>query len=186
MSTPEPVLRIGDPRLRRRARRVDDPRDVEAPLARLHATLDDFRAAHGFGRAIAAPQLGIDLRLVALRLPDGPDRLVDPRIVERSTRTLTVWDDCLSFPDLYVRVRRAAAVTVESTTAEGARARWRIDDPHVAELVQHELDHLDGVLAVDRVTDADGLVPRAAFEADPERYAAQVDLKPAASAPPRP
>ncbi len=174
----EPALRIGDPRLRRRAARVGDPRSVVVADAarRLHATLADFRARCGFGRAIAAPQLGIDLRVVALVLPDAPRLLVDPVIVERSAATVTLWDDCLSFPDLYVRVRRRAALTLETTDEGGARRTWRVDDPRTAELLQHELDHLDGVLAVDRVTDAAGLVPRQEFEADRAAFARLVDL----------
>ena len=146
--------------------------------ARLHATLDAFRAAHGFGRAIAAPQLGIDRRLIALRIPGGPDRMIDPVLRWCSPETVTLWDDCLSFPELYVRVRRHARVVVESTGPGGRRDTWEIEDPHLAELVQHEIDHLDGILAVDRVTDGGGLVHRADFLADPQAHAARVDLAP--------
>jgi peptide deformylase len=73
-TSPAPVLQIGDPRLREVARPVSDPtsRDFLDAAARLTATLDAFRRAQGFGRAIAAPQIGVSLRLLAMNLADGP------------------------------------------------------------------------------------------------------------------
>ena len=183
--TAAPVLRLGDSRLRLKSRPVGDVDDpaLRDQRARLHATLAAFRAEHGFGRAIAAPQIGVPRRFVALDLGQDPFTVIDPVITWRSAQTLTLWDDCMSFPDLLVRVRRHAAIELDHTDDEGARTTWRLEDPRLAELLQHELDHLDGVLAVDRALDADSLVTREAFEAEPERYAAQVDLKPRPSGP---
>lgn len=170
------ILRLGDPRLRRVAAPVDpaDP-TLAADLDRLHRALADFRAAHGFGRAIAAPQLGIDRRLIAMNLGAGPLAIVDPEIVWRSAETFTLWDDCLCFPDLLVRVRRHASISVRYRDAAGAvvvRERLPRDE---SELFQHEIDHLDGILAVDRAEGDPATVSRDELSADPARFAAMVD-----------
>lgn len=170
------ILRLGDPRLRVIARPVDlAAPEVPAAIAVLHRALAEFRAAHGFGRAIAAPQLGIDLRLVAMNLGDGPRTLVDPEIVWVSDETFTLWDDCLCFPDLLVRVRRRRSISVRHRDEHGrVHLRERLP-PAESELLQHELDHLDGLLAVDRAEGDPAIVRRDAHARDPGRYAAMVD-----------
>lgn len=174
------VLRLGDPRLRVVSDAVGDVEQewFREQDAKLHSVLDAFREEYGFGRAVAAPQIGVARRFVALYLEDGPRTLIDPTVVRTGSRRVTVWDDCMSFPELMVRVERHASMAVESTDLDGVRREWRIEDPRVAELVQHELDHLDGILAVDRALDAEALVDRRVFEADAERYGRMVDLKP--------
>ena len=116
------VLLLGDPRLRRVSSPVADRRESGfiAGRERLQATLGAFRARHGFGRAIAAPQIGIDRRFVAADLDGEPFVLVNPEIVWRSEETFTLWDDCMSFPDLLVRVRRHRSVSVRFTDCDGA------------------------------------------------------------------
>jgi peptide deformylase len=171
------VLRLGDPRLRRRGRpvtRLDAP-ETNRAIGDLHRALRAFRARHGFGRAIAAPQLAHELALVALDLGRGPRTLVNPRILARSAATFTLWDDCMSFPELLVRVARARSITLEFEDEDGRTQRWSDLAPREAELFQHELDHLEGILAVDRALDAEAIVPRAEFEREPERYRALVD-----------
>lgn len=173
------ILRLGDPRLRAVAR----PVDLEAPgfadaLARLHRALADFRAAHGFGRAIAAPQLGLDLRLVAMDLGDGPRTLVDPEIVWTSAETFTLWDDCMCFPELLVRVRRHRSISVRHRDEHGREHLREHLSLAESELLQHELDHLDGVLAVDRAEGSPAIVTRDDYARDPARHAAMVDAPP--------
>lgn len=177
------VLLVGDPRLRERARPVGDPTAAAfiPHRERLHAALQTFRRRHGFGRAIAAPQLGIPLRFVAVDLgPDGerPFTLVDPEITHTSDATVTLWDDCMSFRELLVRVRRHASIALTYTDESGNRRELADLDPARAELFQHELDHLDGILALDRALDRHAIVHRQVFEADPERFLSRVDLPP--------
>jgi peptide deformylase len=168
------ILQLGDPRLRWPSKPVADARaaDVRALLAHLHRTLADFRARHGFGRAISAPQLGRRVRLVAFDLGEGPRALVNPRITARSAETFTLWDDCLCFPDLLVRVRRARSITLEFEDESGRTQTWADLAPAESELFQHELDHLDGILAVDRAVDAESIVTRAEFARERERFQA--------------
>ena len=170
------VLLVGDPLLRRVAAPVSpDGADVIDQVARLHATLARFRSEHGFGRAIAANQVGIARRFIALNLGEGPFTMFNPAIVWRSGETFTLWDDCMSFPFLLVRVERNVSISVEFDDEAGRRKQWERLDRATAELLQHEIDHLDGVLALDRAVDRESIVSREVFESIPEHFAHQVD-----------
>ena len=164
------VLLLGDPRLRQRSAEVAgcDARAFEA----LASTLDEFRRTHGFGRAISAPQIGIAQRFIAVNLGQGTFFVVNPVITWRSDETFTMWDDCMSFPDLLVRVERARSLSLDYVDAHGKRKEWRELDQAAAELLQHEIDHLDGILAVDRGKE---LVMRKEYERNREFFDAQVD-----------
>ncbi|MFQ5349079.1 MAG: peptide deformylase [Thermoanaerobaculia bacterium] len=177
MVAPAPILLLGDPRLRRVCRQVVDFADPELPAAcnRLTATLVDFQRRHGFGRAIAAPQIGVGLRIVAMDPAHGPPLLVNPEITWRSEKSMTLWDDCMSFPDLLVRLRRWRSISLRYQEVEGAAHDWDALQPGAAELLQHEIDHLDGVLAIDHALDREAIVLRSVFEAEPERLRGQVD-----------
>lgn len=167
------VLLLGDPRLRVRSNEVEryDPIEFDT----LAATLDEFRRTHGFGRAISAPQIGIGKRFIAVNLGKGTFFIVNPVVTWRSEETFTMWDDCMSFPDLLVRVERAKSLSLEYVDEQGRRKEWRELDQAAAELLQHEIDHLDGVLAVDRAMDAESLVMRREYERNREYFDAKVD-----------
>ncbi len=170
-----PVRRVGDPVLRAVAREV---RDVAEAVQRvgepLVATLDAFRRENGFGRGIAAPQIGMPWRVLACRLDGrfGERLLINPRIVWRSQGTFALWDDCFSFPDLMVPVRRHASVSVEFVNERGETMLWEELDRSVSELLQHEIDHLDGVLSLDIATGPP--VARALFEQNKRFYLDQI------------
>jgi peptide deformylase len=173
----DPVLLLGDPRLRivcEPVGRLDDPATV-SDFARLKAALDAFRAERGFGRGIAAPQIGIPRRFIALNMGDGTRCLADPEIVWRSPGTFTLWDDCMSFPDLLVRVRRHESISLAYLDESGTARSWENLGRAESELLQHELDHLDGILAIDLALDRESIAYRAAFDADPGRFRALVD-----------
>jgi len=167
------VLLLGDPRLRVRSNEVEQFED--APFDALAATLDAFRKRHGFGRAISAPQIGVAQRFVAVNLGKGTFFIVNPVITWRSDETFTMWDDCMSFPELLVRVARAHSISIEYVDEQGRAKQWKEMDRAAAELLQHEIDHLDGILAVDRALDAESLVVRAAYDAHREYHDARVD-----------
>lgn len=171
------VLMLGDPRLRARAVPVRGPGELvfQEQARRLVVTLVEFRREHGFGRAIAAPQVGYPIRAIAMDLGLGPFLVVNPEITWRSRETFTIWDDCMCFPELLVRVRRHRSITVRFLDGEGQEHEWARLDPATSELFQHEVDHLDGVLAVDRAEGTDGLVHRTAYVANPEWFRDQVD-----------
>ncbi|MEE8576255.1 MAG: peptide deformylase, partial [candidate division Zixibacteria bacterium] len=103
------ILQLGNPLLRQKAEALRDVDSAEAKSAvvDLRDTLRAFRESNRFGRAIAAPQIGISLRLLYVEMPDGPlsGPIFNPVITSQSSETLLLWDDCLSFPDLLVRLK---------------------------------------------------------------------------------
>jgi peptide deformylase len=177
VTSPAEVRLIGDPILRRPAGGSGDlgDREFREQAETLIATLEDFRARHGFGRAIAAPQIGVPKRFIAVNLGEGPFLVVDPTLTWRSDETFTLWDDCMSFPWLMVRLRRHRSISLDYTDRDGNPKSWTELDISTSELMQHELDHLDGILAVDRAEDRGALLARELFERDRERYASEVD-----------
>ena len=167
------VLLLGDPRLRVRCAEVETY-DAGA-FDSLAATLDAFRKQYGFGRAISAPQIGIARRFIAVNLGKGTFFVVNPVVTWRSEETFTMWDDCMSFPDLLVRVERVKSLSVDYVDEHGQAKTWTELDQPAAELLQHEIDHLDGVLAVDRALDRESLVMKKVYETDRERFDSMVD-----------
>jgi peptide deformylase len=160
------VLQLGHPMLREVAEPVKDPgsAEVAALVADLKDTLAHWRRTTGYGRAIAAPQIGARKRVVFLNLGE-PWPMVNPAIIERSEETMVVWDACLSFLFVFCRVVRHREVRVRYQDLEGA---WYelgagVEDD-LSELLQHEIDHLDGILAVDRMVSPRTLCSREEFE----------------------
>ncbi|HZS07211.1 MAG TPA: peptide deformylase [Blastocatellia bacterium] len=148
------ILLLGNERLWRPSAAVADvqSRETQETIRDLAETLGDFRARKGFGRAIAAPQIGVHRRIVFVNMGE-PLPLVNPVITHRSAEMMELWDDCFSFPDLMVRLRRHLEIGV-SFEDEHGRAQRLTAQGDLSELLQHEIDHLDGVLAVDRAIDA--------------------------------
>ena len=171
------IILLGDPSLRAAARPVEDFADAgfRRDAAALHATLREFRRRHGFGRAVSAPQAGIGRRFIAMNLGDGPQLIVNPEITWQSDETLTMWDDCMSFPGLLVRLARHVSISLRFQDERGEFHEWRELDAARSELLQHEIDHLDGVLAIDRMIDRDALVTREVFEQNFDFFRRQVD-----------
>jgi peptide deformylase len=156
------ILQLGDPTLHQVCAPVDASAPSTVALVRdLADTLAAFRDERGFGRAIAAPQVGALARVIVVRVPGGFEAaLHNPTIDARSDELFELWDDCFSFPELLVRVRRHVRVSVSYDDEHGARRR--VDaERDLAELLQHEIDHLDGILATQRAIDATSLCTRA-------------------------
>jgi len=152
------ILLLGNPQLWQPSQRVTDVRATETRgiISDLAATLADFRAGHGFGRAIAAPQIGAHRRVLFVNMNDGsfgPAPLVNPQVVRASNEMMVLWDDCFSFPELMVRVRRHVEIDV-AYLDESGESKLITARGDLSELLQHEIDHLDGILATDRAIDA--------------------------------
>lgn len=168
------VLQLGDPVLREPCALVSDATapEIAALVADLADTLAHWRATTGYGRAIAAPQIGVLQRVIFLQLPGRePWPLVNPAVVVASEETTIVWDACLSFLSIFMQVRRHYRVTVRYQDLAGAWHEVEAGpEDDLAELLQHEIDHLDGILAIDRVEDRKTIVAREEFE---KRYRAE-------------
>lgn len=110
-----------------------------------------------------------------MNLGDGPFFLFNPTITWCSEETMTLWDDCFSFPWLMVKVRRHRSISIEYDNEDGQRVVWDKLDPALSELLQHEIDHLDGILAVDHALDKYSLISRSVYVANQAKFDAQVD-----------
>ena len=171
---------------------------LQAAEILLHSKLEEFRTVMGYGRGIAGPQVNAHYRLIALNLGDHPTRyeqfnksalgflggtsgepfsLWNPSFVHKSKDTFTMWDDCMSFPHLMVRVPRHTTCSIRfltvvplETIATSHRIHivaqdqshgvveieWKDIPQEISELLQHEMDHLDGVLSMDRSKELEG------------------------------
>ena len=167
------VLQLGDPGLREVAKKVDDPAaaEIRALVEDLSDTLAYWRATTGYGRGIAAPQIGANVRVIFLRLPgEAAWPVVNPEITWRSEEKVVVWDACLSFLSIFMQVERHREIVVRYQDLSGQRCEVRAgEERNLSELLQHEIDHLDGILAVDRITDMKTMCTREEFE---KRYRA--------------
>lgn len=167
------VLQLGDPGLREVAKKVSNPAapEIRTLIEDLSDTLAHWRKTTGYGRGIAAPQIGANVRVIFLRLPGKSAwPLVNPEITWRSEEKIVVWDACLSFLSIFMQVERHRDITVRYQDLAGQQHEVRAgEERNVSELLQHEIDHLDGILAVDRITDMKTMCTREEFE---KRYRA--------------
>jgi peptide deformylase len=168
-----PILQLGNPLLRQKAAQVENPaaREIHDLVQDLADTLAHWRSKTGYGRGIAAPQLGVLQRVIFLKLPDEvPWPLINPEIIELSEEKIIVWDACLSFLSIFMQVERHRQIAVRYQNLTGDTLEFEAgDDRNLSELLQHEIDHLDGILAIDRVVDMKTICTREEFE---KRYRA--------------
>jgi peptide deformylase len=161
------VLQLGNPILREPSAPVVHPGapEISALLDDLRDTLAHWKASTGYGRGIAAPQIGVLQRVIFLNIGGcNPWPMVNPEIVEASDETIVVWDACLSFLTIFFCVTRHKRVRVRYQDTAGQTHEIDAEDD-LAELLQHEIDHLDGILALDRISDIRTIVSRQEFEA---------------------
>jgi peptide deformylase len=161
------ILQLGHPVLWQKSLDVVDPWSASARdiIRDLDDTLRAFRESRGFGRGIAAPQIGVLQRVIFVRMPDGSfaGPMINPDISWESDEQRELWDGCFSFPDLVVRVSRAAEIEVDYLDAEGIKRQLRAGG-NLSELLQHEIDHLDGMLAIQRALSPTAFATRAEWE----------------------
>ncbi len=152
------ILQLGDPMLHEVSRPIA-PHEAGAVLADLRDTLREFQRTHGFGRGIAAIQIGEPVRAIYIEFDGAAYTIVNPVFEWLSEEKIRLWDDCFSFPGLLAFVERSAEVRLRYEDASG---ETRIVEARgaLAELLQHESDHLDGVLAVDRALPGESLCTR--------------------------
>ncbi len=154
MKTVNDLLVLGNPKLYEISAEV---LPTEVPLVKnwvqdLHEVMEDIRAKYNFGRAIAAPQLGNMKRLVYLNI-DKPMVFINPKILNKSKEMFEVWDDCMCFPNLFVKVLRHKSIEVEYLD-ENWITQNVVFENDLSELFQHEFDHLEGILCTMRAIDS--------------------------------
>jgi peptide deformylase len=104
-------------------------------------------------------QIGVPQRLLYIEFEGRAYSLINPEFRLPSNDCFTLWDDCFSFPDLLVRLERARQVCVRYTDEDGQERELQAEGP-LSELIQHEMDHLDGILAIDRALDGESFCTR--------------------------
>ena len=158
------VLQLGYPVLREVCASVEDlsAPEVAEVVSDLKDTLAHWRATTGYGRGIAAPQIGVLKRIIVLNV-DKPWPLINPSIIEHSDEAMVVWDGCLSFLCVFMQVPRYSWISLRYQDLSGEWHSIKADG-NLSELLQHEIDHLDGILALDRMTDIKTMCTRQEFE----------------------
>lgn len=158
------IVQEGDPILRQPTTPFDLPAEAENArrlVAQIHAAIKRVKEVHTFtkGVGMAAPQIGAS-RAAALVLPTDapPIVLLNPAVVEESADTDEQYEGCLSFFDVRGMVRRPLALHIEHQDVTGQR-RITIFDHGVARLVAHEIDHLNGLLYLGRLSAGNQVIP---------------------------
>jgi peptide deformylase len=154
------ILLLGNPRLYEICEPVapEEVAGLVPVVADLRDTLLAFRRRYNAGRAIAAPQIGVIKRLVYMEI-DTPTPMFNPVLSNFSDERFELWDDCMSFPDLFVYLSRHARCDITFRDLDWVEHTLHLEGD-LAELLQHECDHLDGVLAVARAIDGRSLALR--------------------------
>ena len=151
---------VGDPVLRKRAHEV---KRFDADLATLVQDMaETMRHSNGVG--LAAPQIGITARVIVVETPQDEDEpgsgrlyaVINPRIARASKEMVDGLEGCLSIPGYVGEVTRHATVTVKGQGVQGRKVRFKAQG-FVARVFQHEIDHLHGVLYIDKLTAPDRL-----------------------------
>ena len=147
------IILLGDERLYQHSEVVsqNEVASLLPAIRDMHDTMQAFKEQHGWGRAISAPQINVRQRIVCMNV-DREYTFINPILDNHSEATTEYWEDCMSFPELIVRIK--VPKTCRMTYRD---VHWK---EHVvtlegfySELLQHEVDHLHGVLAVQRALD---------------------------------
>ncbi|MFC2112053.1 peptide deformylase [Bacteroidota bacterium] len=151
--TLDKILKIGHPDLYRLCDpvRQEEISGFGTSIELMGECIIAFRKKYGQGRAIAAPQVGIQKRIIVINI-DRPYPIYNPEFIEKSDQMVEIWDDCMSFPELFVKVQRHYSLKMRFRDENWEEQVWELEGD-MAELLQHEYDHLDGILATMRAID---------------------------------
>lgn len=147
------LLKLGNPRLYEVSTPVlpEEAEELQQWVTDLHDTLMEYRKVYGAGRAVAAPQIGVQKRLLYMYM-DKPYVFVNPVMEFPDDETYELLDDCMSFPGLIVKVRRYRRAVIRYQDLDFRPQVMELEGDW-SELLQHEYDHLDGILATMRAVD---------------------------------
>ena len=147
------ILLLGNPKLYEVSEIVkrEELEDLRPVFDDMFDCIRGIRRDYGFGRAIAAPQIDVQKRLICM-LTDKPYVIINPTLEFVGDEMMELMDDCMSFPKLLVRVRRYRHCILRYLDENWVLNEKQMDDD-MSELIQHEYDHLDGILATMRAID---------------------------------
>ncbi|MGQ9619876.1 MAG: peptide deformylase [Bacteroidales bacterium] len=147
------IRKLGDPVLLMKAEPVtrEEIPGLMQSIENMWRLILEFRQVYGRGRAISAPQIGLLKRIICMNT-DTPEVFLNPVIESKSEEMVEIWDDCMSFPNLLVRLKRHRTIDISFYDLNWNRHISHLKDD-MSELLQHEYDHLDGILALSRISD---------------------------------
>ncbi len=154
------VLLVGNPLLRKKSGKVGDFNSPETKrvMRDLKGTLIDQQKRYKKGGGIAAPQIGQLKQIVFLNTKSCSFYMINPKIIKKSKQMFYVWDMCLSCKVTFLaRIKRYKKITVEYYTEKGEKIVADYKD-YYSELIQHEIDHLNGILFIDYITDPKSII----------------------------
>lgn len=148
-----PIRTLSDPVLRQKAKRV---KTIDGSIKKLIANMLETVRADPGRAALAAPQVGKSLRVIVIDIPGAENVvLINPEIVKRSGER-SVTEGCLSVPGYYGEIKRAKSVTAKGRDASGKEIRIKAEEL-LAQALEHEVDHLNGMLYIDHLESQDKL-----------------------------
>lgn len=147
------LLKLGNSQLHETSQDVkkDELKSFRKIIDDLQQVILEYRSIYGQGRAVAAPQIGLKKRFICWNV-EYPRVLFNPVLSELSADLMEVWDDCMSFPGLLVKVKRHQSCSLTFRDEKWNIQTWKLSGD-LSELIQHEYDHLDGILATQRAID---------------------------------
>jgi len=147
-----PIRTVPDPILRQKAKRV---RSIDGSINKLIADMRETMQS-AFGVGLAAPQIGIPLRVIVISIPEQEEiALINPEIVRKKGERL-VDEGCLSVPGYIGEVKRAESVTAKGLDQNGKEIRIKADEL-LAQALEHEINHINGILYIDQLESIDKL-----------------------------
>ena len=148
------ILKLGNEKLYQKSVEV-----IRGEIPKLKPEIDllndlilEFRATYGVGRGIAAPQIGLQKRIICLNIDSKRYTLINPELNNLSEETMEIWDDCMCFPNFLVKVNRHKTCSLTFKDENWQEHTWNLKGD-LSELIQHEYDHLDGILATQKAID---------------------------------
>ena len=141
------IKKYPDPILRKKSEEV---KEITQEIKNLGQNMIETMVK-GQGIGLAAPQVGELKRIITVKTQKGPEIFINPKITKKSRETEILEEGCLSFPGLFLKIKRVKGVEVESLDIEGRKLHIKVIGV-LAQAFQHEIDHLDGVLFIDRLS----------------------------------
>ena len=159
------VLLLGNPKLRKiSADIINFNKKLKGDLTNLKDTLTHLQNTKRIGRAIAAPQIGLMKKIIFFQLPEKSFNMINPKITWRSEEMIYIWDSCFSFEvAFFIEILRHKKIRVEYQDENGKIITEGFSDD-LSELVQHEIDHLHGILTTDHIKDVKKIIMRNEWE----------------------
>ncbi|MEK6973135.1 MAG: peptide deformylase [archaeon] len=158
------ILLLGNKILRKKSKKVSLQQIDKKLIADLKDTLLDFRKKEGLGRGIAAPQIGITKRMLCIITKEFSGIMINPKIVKKSKKKIKVWDSCFSLKAaIFCKVLRHKEIEVEFFDEKGKKQKIAAKDA-LSELLQHEIDHLGGIMCTDLIKSTKDIIMREEWE----------------------